>query len=62
MSLHHLSDTASQWVERGVYLSAGVAVVSLSQAALWATLISALIAIALGLLRLHDRIKYGPNK
>lgn len=57
---HHLSDTA--WVERGAYLFAGVAVVSLSQAALWATLISALIAITLGLFKLHDRIRYGPSK
>jgi hypothetical protein len=55
---HHIAD----WAERGAYLFAGAAVVSLSQAALWATLISALIAIALGIFRLHDRIKYGPSK
>jgi hypothetical protein len=56
--MHQFSDRA----ELGAYLFAGVAVVSLSQAALWATLISALIAIALGLFKLHDRIKYGPGK
>jgi hypothetical protein len=61
VSLQHLSENASQWAERGAYLFAGVAFVSLSQAALWATLISALVAIVLGAFRIHDRIKYGPK-
>lgn len=42
------------------FLCAGVAVVSLSQAALILTIVSTLIAIALGGFRLHDRIRYGP--
>lgn len=58
MSVHDLSS----WSERGAYLFAGVAVVSLSQAALWATLLSACIAILLGLIKLHDRLRYGPQR
>jgi hypothetical protein len=54
----HLHD----WAERGAYLFAGVAVVSLTQAALWASLFAAVISIILGAIKLHDRLKYGPNK
>ena len=44
------------------FLCAGVAVVSLSQAALVLTIISTLIAIVLGAIRIHDRVKYGPKR
>lgn len=47
------------WAERGAYLFAGVAVVSLQQAAFAVTIIAGLISAALGLIKLHDRIKYG---
>lgn len=50
------------WTAIGVYLSAGVAVVSLQQAAFVLTIISTLIAIALGAIKLHDRFRYGPHK
>jgi hypothetical protein len=43
------------------FLCAGVAVVSLSQAAVVLTIVSTLIAIVLGGIRIHDRIKYGPK-
>jgi hypothetical protein len=43
------------------FLCAGVAVVSLSQAALVLTIVSTVIAIILGGFRLHDRIRYGPK-
>jgi hypothetical protein len=55
VSHHH------DWTAIGVYLSAGVAVVSLQQAAFVLTIISTLIAIALGAIKLHDRLKYGPK-
>lgn len=54
----HLHD----WAERGAYLFAGVAVVSLQQAAFALTIVSTLLAIVLGAIKLHDRLKYGPNK
>jgi hypothetical protein len=50
------------WAERGAYLFAGVAVVSLQQAAFALTIISTLIAIVLGAIKLHDRLRYGPSK
>ena len=56
MSLH---ESAHQWAERGAYLFAGVAVVSLSQAALIVTIIAGLISITLGAIKLHDRLRYG---
>lgn len=56
MSLH---DAAHTWAERGAYLFAGVAVVSLSQAALIVTLLAGLISITLGAIKLHDRLRYG---
>lgn len=62
MSLHHASDSAVQWAERGAYLFTGVAVVSLQQTAFVLTIISTLIAIVLGAIKLRDRIKYGPGK
>jgi hypothetical protein len=40
--------------------SALIAAVSLANAALVLTVIATLISIALGLIRLHDRIRYGP--
>ena len=43
------------------FLCAGVAVVSLSQAALVLTIISTVIAIVLGGIRIHDRVRYGPK-
>jgi hypothetical protein len=57
-----LPETAHQWAERGAYLFAGVAVVSLQQAAFALTIVSTIIAIVLGIIKLHDRLKYGPIK
>lgn len=54
-----ISDQAHQWAERGAYLFAGVAVVSLQQAAFVVTIIAGLISAALGLIKLHDRVKFG---
>lgn len=49
-----------QWVERFAYLFAGVAAVSLSQAAYALTIIATLLSIILAVFKLHDRVKYGP--
>ena len=55
--MHHFST----WAERGAYLFAGVAVVSLSQAAVVLTCVSAFLASVLALIKLHDRLRYGPK-
>jgi hypothetical protein len=49
----------SQWIERLAYLFAGVAAVSLSQAALLVTLLAGLASLILASIRIHDRLKYG---
>jgi len=54
-----ISSGAHQWVERGAYLFAGVAVVSLQQAAFVVTIIAGLISALLGAIKLHDRLRYG---
>lgn len=50
----------AQWAERFAYLFAGVAAVSLSQAAYALTIIATVLSIILAGFKLHDRIKYGP--
>ena len=52
----HLSNRLLDGV---TFLLAGVAVVSLSQAALVVSIIAALISIICGGIRIHDRLKYG---
>lgn len=51
---HRLLDAA-------VWLSAGVAAVSLATAALWLTVIATTLSIVLATIRIHDRLKYGPR-
>lgn len=47
-------------LDAGTWLSAGIATFSFWQgAALGVTIIAGLVSIALGLVRIHDRIKYG---
>lgn len=43
------------------WISAAVAVVSLAKAALLISCLAGLVSMALGLVRLHDRLKYGPR-
>jgi hypothetical protein len=50
----------SQWVERFAYVFAGVAAVSLSQAAYALTILATLLSIILAAFKLHDRLRYGP--
>jgi len=45
-----------------VWVSAGVAAVSLTQAALLVTFIAGCLSIILGAFRLHDRLRYGPKR
>jgi methyl coenzyme M reductase subunit D len=52
----------SQWFERLAYLFTAVAAFSLSQAAYILTIVSTLIAIVLGGIKIHDRLKYGPAR
>ena len=51
-----------QWVERAAYLFAGVAAVSLSQAAYALTIVATLMSIILAFIKLHDRFRYGPAR
>jgi hypothetical protein len=51
--------THHEWAERGAYLFAGVAVVSLQQAAFAVTIVAGLISAILGAIKLHDRVRYG---
>jgi hypothetical protein len=56
---HELSEGARKLVEVGAYLFAGVAAVSLSQAALLVTISAGLLSAILAGIRIHDRIRYG---
>jgi hypothetical protein len=59
--MSNLTDTAHQWAERGAYLFAGVAVVSLQQAAFVLTIVATTLSIILAAIKLHDRLRYGRN-
>lgn len=48
-------------LDAGTWITAAVAVVSLSQLAFALTIIATLLSIALGIIRVHDRFKYGPR-
>ena len=50
------------WAERFAYVFAGVAAVSLSQAAYALTIIATFLSIILAVFKLHDRVKYGPRR
>jgi NaMN:DMB phosphoribosyltransferase len=49
-------------LDGGTWFAAAVAVVSLSQLAFALTIIATTISIVLGLIRVHDRLKYGPAR
>jgi hypothetical protein len=57
--INHLSEQAKHWVDAGAFAGAVIAGVSLANAALVVTIIAGLISIMLGLIRVHDRLKYG---
>lgn len=57
--LDHLSEQVKHWLDIGAVTGAVVAGISLANAALIVTLIAGLISIVLGLIRIHDRLKYG---
>jgi MFS superfamily sulfate permease-like transporter len=57
--MHDLSEHGKRFIDIGAWLFAGVAAVSLAQTALIITILAGLVSIALGAIRLHDRIKYG---
>jgi hypothetical protein len=59
--MHHFLNEHRGFTDLATFLCAGVAVVSLSQAALLLTILSTLIAIILGGIRIHDRLRYGPK-
>jgi methyl coenzyme M reductase subunit D len=57
-----VSHDHAQWAERFAYLFAGVAAVSISQAAYALTIVATLLSIMLAGFKLHDRIRYGPAR
>lgn len=59
--MHAFLNDHRGFTDLATFLCAGVAVVSLSQAALVLTIISTVIAIILGGIRIHDRLRYGPK-
>lgn len=44
-----------------IWASAGLAAVSLAQAAFALTITATIVSIILGCIRIHDRLKYGPR-
>jgi hypothetical protein len=62
MSLDHLSDGARKGLDLAVAGFAGVAAISLSQAALIVTIIAGLASILLAAIRVYDRITFGPKR
>jgi hypothetical protein len=56
---HHFLNEHRGLTDLATFLCAGVAVVSLSQAALVVSIIAGLVSIILGGIRVHDRMKYG---
>jgi hypothetical protein len=59
--VNHLLNEHRGLTDLATFLCAGVAVVSLSQAAVLLTILSTIIAIILGGIRIHDRLRYGPK-
>lgn len=57
--MHDLSEPTKRLIELASFLCAGVAAVSLSQAALIVTICAGLMSLILGGVRLYDRLKYG---
>lgn len=60
--IHDLSNQAKHWLDVAAITGAIVAGVSLANAALVVTIIAGIISISLGLIRLHDRLKYGRDE
>ncbi len=52
----------SQLADRLAFLFGGVALISLSQAAYLLTIIATVLSIVLATLRIHDRLRYGPQR
>jgi hypothetical protein len=52
----------SRLVEALAYVFGGLALFSLTQAAVVMSLIAATVSVLLGGIRIHDRIKYGPAR
>jgi hypothetical protein len=61
--ISHLSESTKRGVDVAIWATAGVSAgLTLANVAVVLSIIAAVISIAIGLLRLHDRLKYGPGK
>lgn len=52
----------SRLVEALAYAFGGLALISLTQAAVVMSLMAATVSVILGAIRIHDRIKFGPAR
>jgi len=55
-----MSHDQQKLVEGAAYVFAGVAAISFAQLAYVVTIVAGIISAMLGVIRLHDRIRYGP--
>jgi hypothetical protein len=60
--MHEMGDSARKLIDFGSFSLAGVAVISLSQAALIVTILAGLASLILAGIRVYDRIKFGPHR
>ena len=60
--MHGFLNDHRGFTDLATFLCAGVAVVSLSQAALIMSMAAAAVSIILGAIRVYDRFMYGPAK
>jgi hypothetical protein len=56
-----MQSVPKHWIDLGAWGFAIVAGISLAQAALIATILAGLASFVLALIRVYDRIKYGPD-
>ena len=60
--LHDFVNAYRGLVDSAAVLCAGVAVISLQQAAWVATILACAMTLILGTIRVYDRVRYGPGR
>lgn len=59
--IHELSETTKHWLDLGAFTGVVVAGLTLANAALFMSFLAAACSVAWFIVRIHDRIKYGPT-
>lgn len=62
MSPHEWSEGTKRLIDLVAFICAGVAGISLAQAAVFMSFAAATVSVFLGGIRVYDRFKYGPAK